>query len=361
MLEDTDWVDSLGHIRINEYGNIVDTAWEYYPWDTLELLGGQIFPNFHISSGYFNGVDTIITSGPASVSILSPDSGTATPFIWGRYQCLTTPWGTYRHHAVLSVIADYGLGNLIIVPEVFSLVWPHYYLDTSICELDLGDNRQFFRNLFTTNNRADSVWLSGSDSTFTVFLPHCTPFVAESTSFSFNSATYGLWLRHASDWCYWHTDSSITIQYPDTCPMGETFEVCIKLVPDATGETVLPTGAICDSFTFDYTGIPENRVPNNTSISIRPNPFNSSCRIFAPAGCEIEIYDINGRIVDVRPPSVPPVRGDGEFVSALNKGGCPEGTGGIIWQPDKSIGSGVFLVRAKFGDKSLVKRIVYLK
>ncbi len=41
-------------------------------------------------------------------------------------------------------------------------------------------------------------------------------------------------------------------------------------------------------------------------------------------------------------------------------------TGGMypaptIWQPDKSLGSDVYLVRARFGDGEITKRIVYLK
>jgi len=382
ILEDRIWRDSLGYIHINETMT-VDSSWEYYPWDSLELFFGEVFPNVLISSGYFSGVDTIITLGSCSVSILSPDSGTAETFIWGRYGCYTLG-GEYRHNAVLSVIAEYGLGKLIVIPNMFSRVVSFGHYDTSICILNLADNRQFFRNLFTTNDRADRVWLTGTDSTFTVFLPGCTPFVTGSTSFSFESVTYGLWELRASDWCYWHTDSSITIQYPDTCPMSVTFEVCVNLVPDSTGETVLPTGPVCDSFAFNYTGIAETPTPAAFAISAHPNPFNSSVTISLYFGSEsapwdfpsvkkplstIEIFDVNGRrVVEITPPA-PLNRGE-HGKSPLSKGDL----GGLfVWRPDESIGSGVYLVRARFGpdgssardsdrgEQTVTRRVVYLK
>ncbi len=231
--------------------------------------------------------------------------------------------------------------------------------------IDYGDNIQFVRNLFTTNDRADSVWLSATDSTFTVFLPHCTPFVAGSTSFSFESAAYGLWELRASDWCYWHTDSSITIQYPDSCPMGVPFEVCVNLVPDATGETVLPTGPVCDSFAFNYTGITETPTPQSFAISAYPNPFNSSVTISLDFGSEspkplstIEIFDVNGRRVSTLRPSATSLQKGGNDISPLTKGG--QG-GSYVWRPDESLGSGVYLVRIVQDGQTYTKPVVYVK
>jgi len=203
VLEDPGWIDSLGHIHINE-NNIADSAWEYYPWDTLEFLSGQVFQDFRISSGYFNGVDTIITWGPASVSILSPDSGTAKPFIWGRNQCYSHPWGPYPYHAVLSVIASYGLGKAIIIPEISFWVYNFSSYDTFIYILNLGDNRQFIRNLFATNDRADSVWLTSTDTTFTIHIRGDVIFVAESTYLGYMIIPYlphyGDSFAYAVDW-----------------------------------------------------------------------------------------------------------------------------------------------------------------
>ena len=278
----------------------------------------------------------------------------AQPFIWGRNISYST-LGAYDSFAVMGIYAKYGEGELILLGEFFPTAIVGF--PRSLNTATWGDNRQFIRNLFTTNDRADSVWLTGTDSTFTLFLPGSTPFVAGSTSFSFESAAYGLWGLRASDWSHWFTDSSITIQYPDTCAMGVAFEVCVKLVPDATGETVLPTGDVCDSFTFDYTGIAEAATPEQFTISAYPNPFNSAIAISLSGGVGasdartgqvgIEIFDISGRLVADLPVTN---CGEPQFVPT------PQ-----IWRPDKSLGSGIYLVKATIGDKEITKRIVYLK
>ncbi len=41
----------------------------------------------------------------------------------------------------------------------------------------------------------------------------------------------------------------------------------------------------------------EHIIPNRHYIKVYPNPFNSTCRIYAPAGSKIEIYNIYGNIV----------------------------------------------------------------
>ncbi|MCD6501847.1 T9SS type A sorting domain-containing protein [bacterium] len=93
-------------------------------------------------------------------------------------------------------------------------------------------------------------------------------------------------------------------------------------------------------------------------ISAYPNPFNSAVKISIDCHSrengnpEIEIFDINGRLVD----NIPIARGNS---APANRE--------YIWQPDQSLGSGVYLVRARFdrltdrGEESVTKRVVYLK
>ncbi len=333
VLSDPVWDEHLGGIRsFNDY--VVEFPTFYFRLDSLDSIPCERYDSFNTESAFTKYLDTIASCGPSSIVIESPDSGTAKPIFWG----VDNTWsGAYDSHAVIAVEATYGDGEIIVLGELFNIFIPFYFF-----ELNLYNNRQFIRNLFTTNERADSVWLTATDSTFTIYLPGSTPFVAGSTYFSFNSPTYGLWLRHACDWSYWHTDSNITIQYPDTCPMGETFEVCVKLVPDATGETVLPTGEVCDSFTFNYAAISENPLPGEFSISVRPNPFNSSCRICAPSGSKIEIFDINGRLVYEMPVGA-------RHISP------------VVWSPEKTIGSGIYLIRIKNGGMIYKKPVVYIK
>jgi len=79
-----------------------------------------------------------------------------------------------------------------------------------------------------------------------------------------------------------------------------------------------------------------------TSVRQNPNPFNSSVAISAPAGAEIEIYDLRGNCVwsEVVPRSA---------------------QANLVWKPEENIASGVYIVRATAGNRSATKRVVYLK
>jgi len=99
--------------------------------------------------------------------------------------------------------------------------------------------------------------------------------------------------------------------------------------------------------------VDENATPGKFKLMVSPNPFNSACEITAPAHATIEIYDTQGRRID------------------SYSCGCSQTR--WTWQPtNASLGSGVYLVRARFGPstssgtgdrggESVTKRIVYLK
>ncbi len=93
-----------------------------------------------------------------------------------------------------------------------------------------------------------------------------------------------------------------------------------------------------------------------SALSAYPNPFNSAVTI--SVGCRglinqtptVEIFDIAGRrVADI------PV-GDAYMRPAGGTYAAP-----TTWEPDVSVGSGIYLVRAKVGDKEVTKRVVYLK
>ncbi|MCD6531735.1 T9SS type A sorting domain-containing protein [bacterium] len=91
-----------------------------------------------------------------------------------------------------------------------------------------------------------------------------------------------------------------------------------------------PEGKITESATL----------PKKFAVNVSPNPFNSSCEITVPAAAEIEIYNLEGNLV------------------------CKPAVGGqkIIWSPEKSISSGIYLIRAVFPNGgTAVKRVVYVK
>jgi|GEM_PF-1016156 len=110
--------------------------------------------------------------------------------------------------------------------------------------------------------------------------------------------------------------------------------------------------------------------PENLDISVYPNPFNSAVTISLPCHSResgnpgdmvVEIFDINGRMVYAPSPSVPLPMGEGGN-SFFPWEKVAEGRmRAFIWQPDESITSGMYLVRARIADKSIVRRALYVK
>ena len=118
--------------------------------------------------------------------------------------------------------------------------------------------------------------------------------------------------------------------------------------------------------TFDIDEQPIADKPEVFAISAYPNPFNSACRISVGEGLRpsrFEIFDINGRMVAQLPsPSVPLPAGEGgNSFSLWEKVSEGRMRAEFTWQPEKSIGSGIYLVRAKVSGESVTKRVVYLK
>lgn len=120
----------------------------------------------------------------------------------------------------------------------------------------------------------------------------------------------------------------------------------------ATGGDVI----IADAVMFVYStplAVDEDRLaPAKTNIEIYPSPFNSSCIISAPAGAEIEIYDVNGRLVWSSP----------IYESSENYARQDDlSHRKIIWTPDKSVKNGIYLVKARIGEQATTKRAVLMR
>ena len=94
-------------------------------------------------------------------------------------------------------------------------------------------------------------------------------------------------------------------------------------------------------------GVSENViVPEKFKLSVFPNPFNSSCAITAPSGAKIEIYDLQGRVIS---------KGIQPFAES-------HGKRTFIWQPDETIRSGVYIVKATMENgRQKVKRVVLIR
>ena len=128
-----------------------------------------------------------------------------------------------------------------------------------------------------------------------------------------------------------------------------------------------PESTMCESlevclvkFSKDGDIIWENsmKIPQKLSLSVYPNPFNSSCAISAPSNAKIEIFDINGKCVWQTPCG----SDRSKPLSPLARGTDTDGRQGVVWSPDEKIPSGVYLIRATAKDgQSATKRIVFMK
>jgi hypothetical protein len=118
---------------------------------------------------------------------------------------------------------------------------------------------------------------------------------------------------------------------------------CLTSTPDGGfligGFNYGPFPYLMRADSLGFTGISETQTlkPENISISFFPNPFNSAVSISTPIESKVEIFNVTGKSIAELP------------------GGTQ------IWRPDNSVGSGIYLVRAKMGDKEVTKRVVYLK
>jgi hypothetical protein len=137
---------------------------------------------------------------------------------------------------------------------------------------------------------------------------------------------------------------------------------------DSTGgmpDSMFTTGNVSFQISNSSLGVIETRHPCYLSITTCPNPFNSAVTIFVETlhatSLQIEVFDIAGRRVETLRPSATSLDKGGTEPVPLNKGDVAQRQGVYVWQPDATIGSGVYLVRAKVGDRNITKRIVYLK
>ncbi len=92
----------------------------------------------------------------------------------------------------------------------------------------------------------------------------------------------------------------------------------------------------------DYLNVAERGLPKETGLSIFPNPFNAACKITAPG--EVEIYDINGRLVKTLDPGT---SDRVQWHGADERG--------------QSLPAGVYLVRTDTANGYEIKKVTLLK
>ncbi len=91
-------------------------------------------------------------------------------------------------------------------------------------------------------------------------------------------------------------------------------------------------------------GIEEEKIlPAEKSLRVSPNPFNSSCKIELPTNSIIAIYNLKGDIVSS------PLQFD-----RINDNE-------VVWTPPKNMRSGIFLAKAKTGNREYEAKLILVK
>jgi len=258
--------------------------------------------------------------------------------------------------ATLEYVADIAGSTAVGIGASTSFFYDHFEPEFLAIEGGYGDWQH-----------PDSVIISGTISG----RGHAN-FVEDSFKISVNDISYsvaGMYLSYDAP--------NFTCEPMGLFHDGDTVDVCIRAADNVhamlCGPNILDS---CWRFLISSTGIDESPVrPDEIAISAYPNPFNSAVHIsFCQAGTpdlpvgqasapEIEIFDINGRTVAKIPVNNPV---GSRPASTTGDAGVAPTNREYIWSPEKSVGSGVYLVRALVGDNNglqpiVTKRMVYLK
>jgi hypothetical protein len=131
---------------------------------------------------------------------------------------------------------------------------------------------------------------------------------------------------------------------PGTLPDG-TYLATITIASNDADESSI---SIPVTMNVEPTGITDGPpVPSRFELSVTPNPFRSTCRLATGlrglSFDDVKIYDVAGNLI---------------WRLARTQKGTTES---ILWRPAPSIGNGMYIVRATVGEKTDVRKIIYLK
>ncbi len=102
---------------------------------------------------------------------------------------------------------------------------------------------------------------------------------------------------------------------------------------------LMATGDIYFADSLETDDINEVPRPEQLSITISPNPFNSSCMIDVSTGADIVIFDLCGnKIWQTKVHESP-----------------------VAWKPMENLASGVYLLKVTYNNSAITKKLIYLQ
>ena len=335
--------DTFG-VGSSMYGTDYDFPESYEFWfspgDT-SLIYNFIYADSNTWPGYKVNVDVVDTN----------DERLAGALVQCRYDSVGAPWlSLYTNET------SWGINNVD-----FPVDSGRYLLRATV-------------NGFSCTPEEDTVEMSEYNNWQNVRFVFSSPYwiyaYAEDSIGAPVESLYVQWRKIAgggSGWMWTGSDGYGVVQVMDSGSyfLGVSYGDPDMMIIPPCDTTQLTASAPVDTVIFriipDTTGIVENKLPDELGITAYPNPFNSAvtlefCGVGAtyrsPGQIAVEIYDIHGRLVYAPSPSAPLPKGEGGSKNRMRT---------FIWQPDESVTSGVYLVRARVGDQTTMKRVVYLK
>ncbi len=121
---------------------------------------------------------------------------------------------------------------------------------------------------------------------------------------------------------------------------------CIERLEDTIGTAM--SERWCVMFNDSTWNVNEPPKPQTLSLTCYPNPFNAEVRIKLrmPDVCDakIDIYDISGKLIN-----------------CIHKSKLTAGWHELVWRPNVSVPSGVYLLRVSAGSEAVVRRMVLVR
>ena len=214
----------------------------------------------------------------------------------------------------------------------------------------IGKNGLFPICYIFFNKRPEIVHIYPSDTTLrpgdilAFKIAHKFPIAKGSIRLSINADTFSI---SAPELIYF-PPASLLIFSP-SIPWDSTkgYWVCIDSISDTIG-TPPDSLPLCFGFNGATTAVYEPPKPQTLSLTCYPNPFNAEVRIRLRMpdadDIKIDIYDISGKLID-----------------HIQKSKLTAGWHELVWRPNVSVPSGVYLLKVTAGGEAVVRRVVLVR